>query len=80
VEEMVKDYNGDRDLALSNLGYMIGYMDEATRRRWYGALPQVSHPIFGVGFGRGEDPTPQKAFEMGQRNTERGAFDAVKGE
>lgn len=53
--------------ARTNLGYILGYYDHTTRQQWYAALPDVSHPVFGPGFGRGSDPTPEEAFEAGQR-------------
>lgn len=34
-------------VANSNIGYAIGYYDESTADRWFGVLPDISHPIFG---------------------------------
>lgn len=34
--------------------------------RLYGPL-MATHPVFGEGFGRGSDPTPEGAFEAGRR-------------
>ena len=49
-----------------NLGYFFGYYDEKTRKRLYKLFP-VSHPVFGSGFGRGSDPTPEEAFYKGRK-------------
>ncbi len=54
------------ETARSNVGYILGYFDDAVQRKWYRALPEVSHPVFGYGFGRGYNPTPEEAFKMGQ--------------
>ena len=69
-EWMVK--NGDesikgreREVARSNVGYILGYYSDATAKLWYGNLPDVNHPVFGAGFGRGQDVTPEEAFKMG---------------
>ena len=50
-----------------NLGYIFGYCDDKTRERLYRLFP-VSHPVFGAGFGRGSDPSPEAAFAAGKRN------------
>lgn len=59
-----------KELTDTNLGYMLGYYDTETRERWYGLLGSVSHPIFGHGFGCGNDPTPEEALEKGQEMAE----------
>lgn len=51
--------------ARHNLGYILGYFGDETQKLWYGALPDVSHPIFGPSFGRGGNPTPEEAFNAG---------------
>lgn len=65
VQQIVKEYegwmlvNGDKtvkgkevETAQKNIGYIIGYCNEETRRNLYGALNNISHPIFGASFGR----------------------------
>jgi hypothetical protein len=82
-EWMVK--NGDEsikgrevEVARSNIGYILGYYSDATAKLWYGSLPDVVHPVFGAGFGRGQEITPEEAFakgmEMGKKwkENERG--------
>ena len=66
------------ETARRNVGYILGYYGDKTRSKWYSALPDVSHPVFGYGFGRGKEVTPEEAFaigvEMGQevkRESER---------
>ncbi len=51
-------------VAWSNLGYMFGYYDPETRNKLY-SLFTVDHPIFGHGFGRGDDISPEGAFKIG---------------
>ena len=58
------------ELTRINLGYILGYYGQKTREFWYKHLPDVSHPVFGTGFGRGSDPTSEKAFEMGQKSAQ----------
>ena len=53
----------------SNIGYYMGYYDSEPRdrvARLYGPT-MATHPIFGEGFGRGNDPTPEQAFEAGRK-------------
>lgn len=52
------------EIAKSNLGYLFGYLSLKERQKLY-ALFLVSHPIFGYGFGRGVEPTPEEAFNLG---------------
>ncbi len=41
------------ETAKKNIGYILGYIEPATERnRIYGALNNISHPVFGPGFGR----------------------------
>ena len=63
------------DVARSNVGYILGYYGDETRKLWYGCLDNVNHPIFGSGFGRGKEVTPEEAFDIG---VERGK--KIKGE
>ena len=40
-------------IARQNVGYILGYIEPASERnRIYHALSNISHPIFGDGFGR----------------------------
>lgn len=55
----------EREVARSNIGYILGYYSDATAKLWYGSLPDVVHPVFGAGFGRGKEVTPEEAFKMG---------------
>jgi len=41
-------------------------MNYETRTKLYGWLEECNHPIFGPGFGRGNDSTPDEAFEDGK--------------
>lgn len=67
VEHGDKSIKGrEREVARSNVGYILGYYDDATMKWWYSSLPEVSHPVFGAGFGRGKEVTPEEAFEMGK--------------
>jgi len=34
-------------VARQNIGYIVGYYNKETVDRWMGALPDVSHPVFG---------------------------------
>ncbi len=43
----------DAETADQNIGYILGYYGEHTKKLWYGIL-DVNHPIFGPNFGRGE--------------------------
>lgn len=52
----------------ANLGYYAGYYDDETRAR-VEKLFKCSHPIFGA-IANGK-PTPEEAFEMGQRMAEK---------
>jgi hypothetical protein len=56
----------ERQVARSNVGYILGYYSDETQKRWYKELPNVSHPVFGYGFGRGQEITPEEAFEKGK--------------
>ena len=64
ILERYREFNPK--FADQNLGYFFGYCDEETRKRLYGLFP-VSHPVFGSGFGRGKDPTPEEAFYKGRK-------------
>jgi len=56
--------NFEPKFADQNLGYMFGYCSDKNRKRLYKLFP-VNHPVFGSGFGRGEDPTVEEAFRKG---------------
>lgn len=47
-------------VANSNVGYVLGYYPDKTLALWYKALPSVSHPVFGPGFGREKKVTTEK--------------------
>lgn len=79
IRKFVKEYEQDMllhgdpeikgreiEIARQNIGYILGYLGEKDRNRIYAALPNVSHPVFGAGFGRGHDPTPKEAIEKGE--------------
>lgn len=53
-------------IARSNLGYIFGYCNAEDRKKLY-ALFTVNHPVFGAGFGRGSDPSPEDAFKAGKK-------------
>ena len=59
-----------------NLGYLFGYYGNETRERLYSLFP-VNHPIFGSGFGRGNDPTFKEAFEAGVKAGNKGGNDGM---
>ncbi|MFA5103528.1 MAG: hypothetical protein WC525_10315 [Candidatus Thermoplasmatota archaeon] len=54
------------EVARQNVGYILGYFSPEAYKLWYGVLQEVSHPVFGHGFGRGKDPTNEEAFKMGE--------------
>jgi hypothetical protein len=50
------------EIANSNIGYILGYYGRDTMKRWFEALPDVSHPFF----GRRLDVSAEEAFEAGK--------------
>ncbi len=56
--------------ANSNIGYIVGYYDKATADKWFGALPDVSHPIFGRDMF---SVSPEDAFKAGQIASQEGS-------
>ena len=69
ANELLRKYEkcfGDPSIAWRNLGYMFGYYGPDTRKKLYSLFP-VDHPAFGHGFGRGSDPSPEKAFKIGEK-------------
>jgi hypothetical protein len=66
------------ETARKNVGYILGYYGDETQKLWYSALPDVSHPIFGHGFGRGKNPTPEEAFKIGVKLGKRMRKEAAK--
>jgi hypothetical protein len=58
-EDQRKDGTGC-EVARSNLGYVTGYFGEETQRRWFDAIPHLSHPVFGR-----MNPTTDQAFNAG---------------
>ena len=65
ADEFMAVYAKENEHAAANIGYMLGYLDKASRERLYQLFEGCTHPVFGHGFGRGEDPTPEEAFEAG---------------
>jgi hypothetical protein len=61
----------ERETARSNVGYILGYYSKETRAFWYQNLPDVNHPVFGSGFGRGKDVTTQEAYNAGKAMGEK---------
>ena len=58
------------DHAASNIGYILGYLGSEDRERLYALFSECNHPVFGGGFGRGKDVSPEEALEMGRRRGE----------
>lgn len=52
------------DICRSNIGYLGGYYDVDTQRRWQELFGAV-HPIFGVVDGPKEPKTAEEAFQLG---------------
>ncbi len=84
IKAFLKEYeqwmieNGDEsikgrevEVARSNIGYLLGYYSNETAKLWYATLKEVNHPIFGPGFGRGEEISPEEAFEIGKKMGEK---------
>lgn len=65
VMKQYEQYCDTPEIAHKNLGYMFGYCSEEDRKKLYD-LFLVSHPIFGSGFGRGKDITPEEAYKKGE--------------
>lgn len=73
ANELLRQYEKRFDnhiIARDNLGYMFGYYDSDTRKKLYALFP-VNHPIFGPEFGRGDDPSPEEAFKIGEKIGEK---------
>jgi len=51
--------------AKANIGYGLGYCSAAERDRLAALFDGCNHPVFGAGFGRGNNPTPREAFLAG---------------
>lgn len=69
TNELLRQYEKCFDnpvVAGDNLGYMFGYYDPEDRKKLYALFP-VDHPVFGPGFGRGSDPSPEDAFKKGEK-------------
>lgn len=67
---LLERYRAINQYADQNLGYIFGYCGAETRQRLYSLFP-VNHPIFGSGFGRGNEPTPTEAFNKGVEMAEK---------
>ncbi len=63
IKQFYREYSAayGEDLANSNIGYALGYYGSDVMRRWFDALPDVSHPVF----GRSLHTTAEEAFEAG---------------
>ncbi len=69
ANELLRQYEKCFDnptVARYNLGYMFGYFDPEDRKKLY-SIFTVDHPVFGHGFGRGRDPSPEEAFKTGEK-------------
>lgn len=64
AREFMKVYSAHNVHAYQNVGYAAGYFDRETAQRIH-EWCETSHPIFGR-----SEPTPEEAFEMGQRMAE----------
>lgn len=68
-QEFMALYRADCPHADENIGYMLGYLDDAEARRirqWLG--PKIVHPIFGDAWADGKKPpSAEEAFEMGKK-------------
>lgn len=64
VLEQYENYCDSPEIARENLGYIFGYCLKEEREKLYRLFP-VSHPVFGEGFGRGKDLSPEEAFKKG---------------
>jgi hypothetical protein len=69
--EFLAAYKAVNQHAEANIGYLMGYYGDEERSRVYRLMDQagkvVVHPVFGARFGRGQDPTPEEAFEAGKK-------------
>ena len=65
--ELMRIFRAETPHADANVGYMLGYIDDADARRiraWLG--PAVTHPVFGDAWAEGNvPPTPEQAFLKG---------------
>lgn len=69
ANELLRQYEkcfDDHAVARDNLGYMFGYYDQEDRKKLC-SLFTVDHTMFGHGFGRGSDPSPEEAFKKGEK-------------
>lgn len=64
VLEQLENYCDTPKIARQNLGYIFGYCRKEEREKLY-SLFSVSHPVFGEGFGRGKDLSPEEYFKKG---------------
>lgn len=47
VDFLGKSVENPKEVAQSNIGYVLGYYSRKTADRWMEALPEAIHPIFG---------------------------------
>ena len=50
-----------KKIAGENVGYILGYYDKETAKRWHSIIELITHPVF----GRNTDVTAEEAFNMG---------------
>lgn len=60
IDEVYKSGNGE-EIALSNVGYFLGYYPKEVVEHWYNADTRISHPVF----GRNTNISPENAFSAG---------------
>lgn len=61
--EWIDEQRGDgrgKEIAMGNIGYAVGYFSHETADRWFAAIEDLSHPIFGR-----THPSPEAAFSAG---------------
>lgn len=57
-----------KETANSNIGYILGYYGEKIIKRWFSALDDVSHPIFGRNIlSVSAEEAFQKGVQMGEQ-------------
>ena len=67
IIEFYNEYKETNQHADQNIGYILGYYEAKTVNRWFRLLDEIHHPVFGYEFGRGYEPSPEEAFQIGKR-------------